>query len=206
MLYIIFMPCRNIIKTYDSNSYYHIYNRGVEKRKIFIDDQDFATFENLLKRYLSDKPIKDSRGRNYIFLGDKVSLIAFCLMPNHFHMMIYQTELDSITKLLRSVCSSYVTYFNNKYNRVGTLFQGNFKAIQIKDESYLLFLTRYIHRNPADYLEYEWSSLDYWLEKKNADWLDYEIICDMSPTEYLDFINDDREYYSGVDKISKLLF
>jgi len=200
------MPCRNIIKTYDSNSYYHIYNRGVEKRKIFIDDQDFATFENLLKRYLSDKPIKDSRGRNYIFLGDKVSLIAFCLMPNHFHMMIYQTELDSITKLLRSVCSSYVTYFNNKYNRVGTLFQGNFKAIQIKDESYLLFLTRYIHRNPADYLEYEWSSLDYWLEKKNADWLDYEIICDMSPTEYLDFINDDREYYSGVDKISKLLF
>ena len=152
------MPCRNIIKTYNSNSYYHIYNRGVEKRKIFIDDQDYATFESLLKRYLSNKPTKDSRGRNYIFLGGEVSLIAFCLMPNHFHMIIYQTELDSMTKLLRSVCSSYVTYFNNKYNRVGALFQGNFKAIQIKDESYLLFLTRYIHRNPADYLEYEWSS------------------------------------------------
>jgi len=200
------MPCRNIIKTYNSNSYYHIYNRGVEKRKIFIDDQDYATFESLLKRYLSNKPTKDSRGRNYIFLGGEVSLIAFCLMPNHFHMIIYQTELDSITKLLRSVCSSYVTYFNNKYNRVGALFQGNFKAIQIKDESYLLFLTRYIHRNPADYLEYEWSSLDYWLGKKNADWLDYELICDMSPIEYLDFINDDREYYLGVDRISKLLF
>lgn len=200
------MPCRNIIKTYNSNSYYHIYNRGVEKRKIFIDDQDYATFESLLKRYLSNKPTKDSRGRNYIFLGGEVSLIAFCLMPNHFHMIIYQTELGSITKLLRSVCSSYVTYFNNKYNRVGALFQGNFKAIQIKDESYLLFLTRYIHRNPADYLEYEWSSLDYWLGKKNADWLDYELICDMSPIEYLDFINDDREYYLGVDRISKLLF
>lgn len=200
------MPCRNIIKTYNSNSYYHIYNRGVEKRKIFIDDQDYATFESLLKRYLSNKPTKDSRGRNYIFLGGEVSLIAFCLMPNHFHMIIYQTELDSMTKLLRSVCSSYVTYFNNKYNRVGALFQGNFKAIQIKDESYLLFLTRYIHRNPADYLEYEWSSLDYWLGKKNADWLDYELICDMSPIEYLDFINDDREYYLGVDRISKLLF
>lgn len=200
------MPCRNIIKTYNSNSYYHIYNRGVEKRKIFIDDQDYATFESLLKRYLSNKPTKDSRGRNYIFLGGEVSLIAFCLMPNHFHMIIYQTELDSITKLLRSVCSSYVTYFNNKYNRVGALFQGNFKAIQIKDESYLLFLTRYIHRNPADYLEYEWSSLDYWLGKKNADWLDYELICDMSPIEYLDFINDDREYYLGVDRISNLLF
>jgi putative transposase len=200
------MPCRNIIKTYNSNSYYHIYNRGVEKRKIFIDDQDYAKFESLLKRYLSNKPTKDSRGRSYIFLGDKVSLIAFCLMPNHFHMIIYQTELDSITKLLRSVCSSYVTYFNNKYNRVGTLFQGNFKAIQIKDESYLLFLTRYIHRNPADYLEYEWSSLNYWLGKKNADWLDYELICDMSPIEYLDFIKDDREYYAGVDRISKLLF
>jgi putative transposase len=200
------MPCRNIIKTYNPNSYYHIYNRGVEKRKIFIDDQDYAKFESLLKRYLSNKPTKDSRGRSYIFLGDKVSLIAFCLMPNHFHMIIYQTELDSITKLLRSVCSSYVTYFNNKYNRVGTLFQGNFKAIQIKDESYLLFLTRYIHRNPADYLEYEWSSLNYWLGKKNADWLDYELICDMSPIEYLDFIKDDREYYAGVDRISKLLF
>ena len=200
------MPCRNIIKTYNPNSYYHIYNRGVEKRKIFIDDQDYAKFESLLKRYLSNKPTKDSRGRSYIFLGDKVSLIAFCLMPNHFHMIIYQTELDSITKLLRSVCSSYVTYFNNKYNRVGALFQGNFKAIQIKDESYLLFLTRYIHRNPADYLEYEWSSLNYWLGKKNADWLDYELICDMSPIEYLDFIKDDREYYAGVDRISKLLF
>lgn len=200
------MPCRNVVKCYSFNSYYHIYNRGVEKRSVFMEDQDFAVFEELLKRYLSKELSKNARGHEYINLANEVKLVAFCLMSNHFHMLIYQTELDSITKLLRAVCSSYTTYFNNKYNRVGSLFQGTFKAIHIKNESYLLYLTRYIHRNPTDYLNYEWSSLGYWLGKKNTDWLSYKFIFDISPAEYLDFITDDRGYYSGVDKISEILF
>lgn len=110
------MPSRNIVKLYDVNTYYHIYNRGIEKRKIFLDGEDYAVFLNLLKRYLDKEPVKDSKGREYFWLANDLQVVAFCLMPNHFHILLYQIEKDAMTKLLRAVCTSYTTYFNKKIN------------------------------------------------------------------------------------------
>lgn len=195
------MPSRNIVKVYDVNTYYHIYNRGVEKRKIFLDDQDYSVFIGLFKRHLGKMPEVDRVGREYNWLADDVEIIAFCLIPNHFHLLVYQVEMNAITELLRAVCSSYVTYFNKKYDRVGTLFQGNFKAVKVNNDNYLIHLTRYIHRNPSNYLNWEWSSLSYWVGDKSAFWIKPQRLNDMTSEQYLDFVNDEAGYKLTMDRI-----
>ena len=84
------MPSKNVVKIYENNTYYHAYNRGVEKRTVFIDDEDYATFLGLLKRSLDEHPETDDKGREYRWLANDVELVAFCLMPNHFHLLLYQ--------------------------------------------------------------------------------------------------------------------
>ena len=205
-MYYIFMPGRNIIKNYDTDSYYHVYNRGVEKRKIFIDDQDYSVFISLLKRYLDTSEEYDSRGRLYIKLGEGVEMVAFCLMSNHFHLLLYQIEIGFVTELLRAVCSSYSTYFNRKYKRVGSLFQGSFKAVLINNDQYLQYISRYIHRNPVDYLNWEWSSLNFWLNKKSASWLNPSRLNQMNNEQYLQYINDDTSYEDSITEITPLIF
>lgn len=199
------MPSRNIVKLYDSNTYYHVYNRGVEKRKVFLEDEDYSTFLNLYKRYLSDRPVTDNKGREYDWLAEDIELVAFCLMPNHFHLLVYQIEIGALTVLLRSVCSTYTTYFNNKYNRVGPLFQGVFKASNIYNDNYLTYITRYIHRNPHHYLLWKWSSLDYWLEKKHASWVKPQRLNNTTPYQYLEFMNDEEGYKSSIEEMNDII-
>lgn len=199
------MPCRNIVKMYDVNTYYHLYNRGVEKRKIFLDDQDYAVFMGLLKRHLDVDLVVGSHGRQYKWLADEVEIIAFCLMPNHFHLLLYQIEIDAVTKLLRAVCSSYVAYFNNKYDRVGPLFQGIFKAVKVDRSDYLLYLTWYIHRNPSNYMEWEWSSLSYWLGRKSTSWIKPQRLNEIGSEQYIDFIKGKDDHGLTPDEISKII-
>ncbi len=157
------MPARNSIKPYISNSCYHIYNRGVEKRIIFLDKQDYAVFLSYLKEYLLPKDIQDlqqklmnlklsSDKKDDILkilrmnnFADQITLYAFCLMPNHFHLLVKQKNAKSIDKFMNSLCTRYSVYFNKKYERIGSLFQGVYKAVHIEREDYLLYLTRYIH-------------------------------------------------------------
>lgn len=172
------MPAKNSVKQFIENGYYHIYNRGVEKRVIFLDEQDYAVFLSYLKRYLEPPQGSDPKS-----LAEEVNLLAFCLMPNHFHLLAKQITKNGITKLIRAVCTKYVMYFNKKYERVGTLFQGKYKAVMIDTDAYLLHLSRYIHLNPAypgsDPKSYEYSSFSYYLGKRNATWI--------KPNEILDF-------------------
>jgi len=150
------MPSRNIIRSYLENSYYHIYNRGVEKRDIFLDDQDYKVFLHFLKRYLTKPPESPEQVRPLwrSDLFDKIKLIAYCLMNNHFHLMVKQSTKEATTDFMRALIDSYVRYFNEKYERVGSLFQGRFKAVLIDSEPYLLHLTRYIHLNPIESIEF----------------------------------------------------
>lgn len=167
------MPSKHSIKQFIENGYYHIYNRGVEKRDIFLDKQDYSVFLSYLKSYLN--PI----GSDPHPLATELDMLSFCLMPNHFHLLIKQTSINGITKLIRAVSTRYVMYFNKKYDRVGTLFQGKYKAVLILDDSYLLHLSRYIHLNPypgSDPRLYEYSSYDYYLGRKSAKWLNTEEI------------------------------
>ena len=186
------MPSRNTVKQYLENGLYHIYNRGVEKRDIFLDDQDYNVFLHLLKFYLSPiksekHPLSELTGFNPVRvrplanLGEEVELLCYCLMPNHFHLLIKQKTQDGMKKLLRRLLTTYSMYFNRRYDRVGHLFQGIYKAALIANDSYLLHLSRYIHLNPREMtrfnlVSYPYSSYAYYLGEKKAGWLNTDFI------------------------------
>ena len=190
--YKIAVPSKNTIKQYVENGYYHVYNRGVEKRDIFLDDQDYRVFLRLLKFYLSpsgsDKHPLTSlsefapvRVRPLADLHQEIELHCFCLMPNHFHLLIKQISQFGMPNLLRCLLTTYSMYFNRRYNRVGHLFQGTYKAAMILEETYLLHLSRYIHLNPMEMtgshlVSYPYSSYQYYLGKKRARWLNTEFL------------------------------
>lgn len=141
---------------FSTGYFYHIYNRGVEKRDIFLTPSDYKRFQETLEYYrLSPQPMKfsdfkRSKSSNRLKLKDQtevVRILCYCLMPNHFHLLVQQTEELGITQVMRKVSDSYTKYFNTKYERVGPLLQGAFKAKLIESEEYLLQLSKYIHRN-----------------------------------------------------------
>lgn len=198
------MPARNVVKKYGEGEYYHVYNRGVEKRAIFQDDEDYRVFLNLLKRHLGRErePINGRRGEYESFRG-RLELVAFCLMPNHFHLLIYlNNDTTSISELLRRVSGSYTIYFNKKYERVGHLFQGVFKASRISSDQYLTYITRYIHRNPTDYHNWEYSSLPYYLKGWKVDWVVPDRVFGMfNMDEYEAFVNDEQGNQWAIEEI-----
>lgn len=176
------MPSKNIVKNYVSGGYYHIYNRGVEKRNIFLDKQDCVVFQRYLKLYLAEpsEVAKIDVPRIQVFLAnnmhDELDLLAFSLMPNHIHLQLKQKNADSISKFMKRLTTSYVMYFNRKYKRVGALFQNIYKAAHIENEAYLLHLSRYIHLNPQhvkhpqiDFSDF--CSFPYYIDEKEASWI-----------------------------------
>lgn len=200
------MPAKNLEKIYAPESYYHLYNRGVNRRSIFKDGQDYAVFLNLLKRYLGKKPEKDKQGREYPWYRSDIQLLAYCLMPNHYHLLIYQKDTRAITRLMRGVCSSYTVYFNKKYQRVGHLFQDRFKATMIQTDPYLLHISRYIHLNPEKYKEWEFSSLRYYLGKKRAAWINPRRIMELFEGEsYTAFLEDYKDHRKMLKEIASEL-
>lgn len=200
------MPSRNRLKAYVSDGYYHVYNRGLNKGNIFIDQGDYAVYLNLLKRHLDAQPIKDVWGREYKWLHQELELLAFCLMPNHFHLLIYQKSPKAMTTLLHDVSGAYTGYFNKKYGRSGPLFQDRFKASLIDNQEYLMHISRYIHLNPANYREWGFSSLPYYLNLRHADWLVPErILENFNPDEYQSFLSDYESHKAALEEIKSEL-
>ena len=197
------MPAKNLEKIYAENTYYHLYNRGVNKQPIFNDKQDYAVFLNLFKRYLGATPAKDQKGREYPWYGDSMVLHAFCLMPNHFHLLIFQRDKNAMTDFLRAVNSSYGMYFNNKYKRQGPLFQSRFKASMIDSQTYLDHISRYIHLNPGKgrYQTWQPSSYQYYAGFKSSPWINTKEIIGMfsSQEAYLDFVADYGDMHDELD-------
>ncbi len=196
------MPAKNSRKIFAPNSYYHIYNRGVEKRTIFLENIDYNVFLSYIKTYILPK---DEKTLNYIISDPKaewkeknkaikllrlnnffksLSLISYCLMPNHFHLLVKQKEENIIDRFMNSFCTRYSMYFNKKYKRIGTLFQGVYKAVLVDSDEQLHHLSRYIHRNPLPLLQgealrsYPYSSYPTYLYKSDTKWLDTKIILD----------------------------
>jgi len=197
------MPSPNLEKIYLAESFYHIYNRGVNKQPIFLDSKDYAVFLNLLKRYLDSKLTEDKNGREYENLHEKLELVAFCLMPTHFHLFVFQHTPEAMTRLLRGVGTSYTGYFNKKYRRSGPLFTDRFKASIINNDAYLIHISRYIHLNPLSFRNYEWSSLPYYLGKKQADWVNPGRILELfkDKKDYVDFVNDYEDHKKILDDL-----
>ncbi len=169
-------------KQWAEGGYYHIFNRGNAKQSIFLDNQDYSFFLFRLKQNLFPK-------EEYVFRTpplpeNSFSLISYCLMPNHFHFLIKQNNNIPVTKLLTRICTSYSMYFNKKYDRIGHVFQDQFKQVTVGDNEYLTWLTAYIHQNPKvgglvkSPADYQWSSYLEYLGKSSNTLCDRKIVTD----------------------------
>lgn len=178
-------------KNFSTGVVVHVYNRGNNREKIFFDQSDYKAFlfriglalgidpEILQKETLTSVPhsrIRISANK------DLFKLHAFCLMPNHFHLLIEQTGDVSISKLISQICTSYAMYINKKYKRVGHIFQDQFKAVAIENDPQLMWTSAYIHMNAVkDKIvkhpsEYKWSSYNDYISDRNLPITDKELL------------------------------
>ena len=193
--------------------YFHIFNRGNEKTNIFLDKDDFSFFLLRLRQNLqpSDKEKKTCRNR---FLPEgSFSLVCYCLMPNHFHLLLRQNNDLRTGTLISRICTSYSSYFNKKYRRIGHLFQDKFKQTIIDNNEYLVWVSAYIHQNPKvagivkipeDYL---WSSYSGFISADNNLLCDDRIIIDQfgDRKEYKKFVDSSYDTIKDKKDVEKLL-
>ena len=171
-----------------ANEYYHIYNRGVDKRDVFLNDRDRTRFINtayVLNGFLEIPHRFDLQSltpREWLKSRKQpmVEIAAGCLMPNHFHFLMTPLQDDGISKFLHKLSVSYTMYFNKRYERSGSLFESTFKAKHVDKHEYASYLTQYIHLNPLDLFQtksrteqieavrnFPWSSLPDYLGKNS---------------------------------------
>ncbi|MBI3955690.1 transposase [Candidatus Gottesmanbacteria bacterium] len=160
------MPAKNVIKPYVPGGYYHVYNRGVNKTDIFFDEQDYGVFLSYLATALTPKDEEKLRAilvderrsykdredatkllrlKNFM---DRIDLLAYVLMPNHFHFLLKQRGESDMTAFIQAVMTRFTMYENLRHKRVGPVFQGAYKAVLVDNDAQLLHVSRYIHRNP----------------------------------------------------------
>ena len=151
-----------LYKHYIPNTYYHIYTQGNQKQKIFFDDSDYTRFVQKMGQYATQY---------------KALVLAYCLMTNHFHLLVKQETKIPLSKFIQALLVSHVRYFQKKHALVGHLFQGRFRAKIIDTGDDLLNLSRYIHQNPLmavnnfsdAYLNsYQWSSYQEYTGKRRS--------------------------------------
>lgn len=210
---------------------YHVFNRGIDHRSTFtnkleyrraIEIIEFYRFTNLpmrLSKFLKlvsadrEEIMKEIKTHNKL-----VEIIAYCLMPNHFHLLVKQLRDNGISKFLSNLQNSYTRYFNTKNSRDGSLFLDQFKAVRIETDEQLVHVSRYIHLNPLTsfvvknfnkLIDYPWSSLNEYISK-------HSIVCEASTVlnffgrknqqnKYLKFIKDQINYQRELHRIQHLI-
>lgn len=198
--------------------HYHIYNRGSNKSNIFIDESDYTrflfcllyfqsetTFNNLgyyVSYFRKNKKFNISnRTLSKIISKRSVEVVNFCLMPNHFHITLFEVNEKGIANYMQRVLNSYTKYFNSKYKRSGHLFQGPYQAVHVVSNEQLLHLSAYVHKNPREikltggktWQNYFWSSYqDYCIENRWQALLMSDIISEQfkNKAEYVDFVRE----------------
>jgi len=206
------MPYR--ITPLATGEYYHIFNRGVEKRKVFTNRRDYKRFLETINYYLQKSPIvkfsqATDESKNAQLKDRLVEIITYCLMPNHFHLLLKQLQNNGISTFMRKISDSYTKYFNTKNERPGPLFQGQFKAVRIETDDQLLHVSRYIHLNPiigflADNLRrYEWSSYPAFIGIANDSVCKKDEILNFfsGPSDYEKFVLDQIDYAKKLNEI-----
>ena len=174
---------------FELGEFYHIYNRGVDKRTVFLNEREYLRFVHSL--YLLNNFVCIPNRFNVIKLEPRelltpiepyVEFVAACLIPNHYHFMLTPKVKNGVSKFMHKVNSSHTHYFNLLHERSGRLFEGPYKAKHVDRQDYASYLTQYIHLNPVDLYrskigteavlkkvkEYPWSSLPIYLGKKNS--------------------------------------
>jgi putative transposase len=203
--------------------YYHLYNRGVDKRVIFLDETDRQRFLDAARlARLSNSPklswlkkqikIGNISPEDFERLEEKygpplLDIVAYSLMPNHFHFQVKELTENGVTKFFRKLGTSYAMYFNIRHERTGRLFESQYKSVLIETDEQLIHLSRYIHINPFDSSKinisleqlrtYLWTSLpDYLGDRKESFCNPSEVMAFFSsPSDYWEFLrgNIDKE-------------
>ena len=213
-------------------NFYHIYNRGVEKRSIFENDNDRWRFLQGLFMFNDEKAtsnllwqLEKKRGnvtfgvlRDFLATEKEprdplVRILADCLMPNHYHLIVEEIKEGGISRFMQKLGTGYTKYFNNKYERVGSLLQGPFKAVLVDEETYLQYLLVYINVvNPAELIgpnlkevgvnhveaimrfaeDYLWSTQQEYLNKRNSIIIEKGLLGELfpDPQKYREFAKD----------------
>ncbi len=178
------MPAKHSVKNYKTNSIYHVFNRGMDKRLIFLDNEDYWKFLDIIKKRLLSKPKnKESPESLSEEIYGNIKLIAYCFMPNHFHLLIEQKSIRAMERFMRSISIAYSMYFNKKYGKSGKLMQGIYKAVNIVTPEQLRVVGGYIHRNPSEIIrnikKYPWSSYGAYCNQKELSFLTKERLIDV---------------------------
>ena len=167
------------------DEYYHICNRGVNKQTIFHDKGDFYRFLFLILYFQSQtnfskvgRAVQEFVQHPMLDIVDEViekrtvELVAFCIMPNHFHLILKEVEDHGVSLYMQRILNAYGKYYNTKYERSGHVFQGPYRAVHVTNDSQLLYLSSYVHRNPREISrwtnredQYEWSSYQDFIAK-----------------------------------------
>ncbi|MCR4279326.1 MAG: transposase [Candidatus Zambryskibacteria bacterium] len=183
--------------------YYHLYNRGNSKQKIFHDEEDYRRFIALLYTCNSENYFKmslvDAISAKDPYLWDRgktlVSIGAYCLMPNHFHILISESEEGGISKFMQKLSTAYAMYYNNKYKRTGGLFEGKFKSQHLSDDRYLKYIFSYIHLNPIKLIQSNWKEVGI-SNKKSA----MEYLGKYAHSSYLEYLGTKRKQNQIIDR------
>ena len=149
------MPRKDRSETVYDGSAHHITQRGLNRFKVFREDEDYERFKGFIRRYLGQF---------------KIRIYNYCLMPNHVHMLIFAEEAMHLSRFMQAISLSYSSFYRKKYKYVGYLWQGRFKNFLIEKDSYLLECARYIERNPLrtkppmvkDLGAFQWSSYNFY--------------------------------------------
>lgn len=188
-----------MIREFAEGEFYHLYNRGTDKRIIFSSDDDYSRFLSLLYLCNSEQPAdlklqgrtleKALGGKGTSDRGEPlIDLCVYCLMPNHFHLLVRERTEGSISRFMQKLSTGYTMYFNKRYDRTGTLFQGKFKATRAKDDRYLAYLISYIHLNPVKLIDPNWKDTGIQDRKQAEDYL-----ANYRYSSYRDYIGHDRK-------------
>ncbi|OGY41410.1 MAG: hypothetical protein A2Y67_02675 [Candidatus Buchananbacteria bacterium RBG_13_39_9] len=180
---------------FTNGEYYHIYNRGVDKRDVFLDEGDYIRFLKYIKEILSSEAKPFSRR---LSLEGAVELICYCLNPNHFHFILRQLRENGISNFMHLLATSYTMFFNTKYHRSGSLFQGPFKAVEIDSNEDLLWVSAYVNANAQihglikDASNYKWCSYPEYLGLSPENFCHKDIIINQfrDKEDFKKFMND----------------
>ena len=197
--------------------YYHIYNRGNDKRTIFHDNGDYNHFVKLLYLSNSKRKITLRDITKDFFMFDRETILvnigAYCLMPNHFHLILSQTKNGSTSKFMQKITTAYSMYYNKKYKRTGSLFEGKFKSEYVNNNRYLKYLFSYIHLNPVKLIKKDWKENGI----KNIEGV-MEFLSKYRYSSYFDYLGNKRnenlilnrgefpDYFSSIEKLKREIF
>lgn len=206
----------NLIRNFYKDGLYHVYNRGSEKKDIFSDLKEYEHFLKTITYYqqahinmrlsLKEFEIKE-RKPPLLF-----EIICYCLMPNHFHLVLKDLIGNGISKGISNLQNSYTRYYNVKHNRIGALFQGAFKSIEVKADEQLLQVCRYVMLNPVTSKlvdrpeDYQWSSYREYINKSDSKLCTQDIISSQFDTieSFREFHRDYIEYARSLHDVKKL--